>query len=304
LLCLGTLSSLAQLTYEQLRVDYDSALSFQHLQLIPIRFKGPVTKAEKLMGLKEALSGGWVEISERGNASTEDVHVVKLKVKSKLPLYIGAGELISGGRQDRMITHDTLLLPTGDEQFIDVMCVEQDRWSEKEKKFNHLGYANPRLRMVAEQSRNQAKVWAEVYRQIDSSGLEAPTLSYSVKRTDKKIQAELQPYRDFFRKALECRDSSWTGVVAISGWKILGAEIFESPTLFFKQAQGLLEGFYEEALFEGSLPKVTNELVVQYLQPVLQDEVSQEKYLKQHGTLLKVKNRTIHLSVFGEKQQH
>ena len=284
-----------------MKVDYDSSLNFQHLQLIPIRFKGPTGPNEKIMGLQEAIAGGWLNISERGNASTEDVHVLKLKIKSRLPLFIGAGELLSGGRQDRMVLHDTLLVPTGDDQFIDVMCVEQDRWSEKEKKIQYQGYANPRLRMVAEQSRNQAKVWAEVYKQLDSCGLEAPTLSYNVQRTDKKMQTVLQPYRDFFRKSFQLSDSSWTGLVAVSGTKILGAEIYESPRLFYQQVQGLLEGFFEEALTEGKTPAVPSESIRKYLDPVLINEPSQEKYLKKKGFLLKIKNKTVHISVFSEK---
>jgi hypothetical protein len=59
-----------------------------------------------------------------------------------------AGEIIFGGRQDRMIIRDTILNPSEKDQYVPVMCVEEGRWSEKEKKFGYGNYANSDLRKV------------------------------------------------------------------------------------------------------------------------------------------------------------
>jgi len=130
-----TKASYAQLIYETVWVDYDSALEYKSLQLIPIRPKEMSGKpGARLMSLNKAIETGVASISERGTASTENVHWLRVNNKSQNPIFVSSGQTFTGGRQDRMITRDTILNPTGSDQYIPVMCIEEGRWSEKEKK--------------------------------------------------------------------------------------------------------------------------------------------------------------------------
>ena len=124
-----------QLTYKKLFVDYDSARSYRNLKIIPIRQKErPQGPAAGILTLSQAIKTGVVTISERGTASTENVHWLRINNRSDQPLFVGAGEIITGGRQDRMVSKDTILEPAGADQYFQTMCVEEGRWSEKEKK--------------------------------------------------------------------------------------------------------------------------------------------------------------------------
>lgn len=291
----------AQLTYAKLLVGYDSAITFRNLKFIPVFRKGPGTDATaNWLTLQKAIESGQAIISERGTASTENVHFLRINNKSDLPILIGAGEVILGGRQDRMVTRDTLLWPTGRDQYISVMCVEEDRWSEKEKKFSYLSFANTGLRRVLKQHPNQVLVWKEVYRQLDSSKIKAPTLSYAGKRLDKKILPELEAYRIFFNQRIRKTDSSWTGMIVVSGNRVIGAEIFESPHLFYDSFDALLQAYAEEAFLEGAPPVKKDEAVKKYIDPALKNESSQQEFLKENGKLFRYLGRPIHLTLFGE----
>src|SRR5687768_507039 len=123
----------AQLTYQNLQVDYDSAKTYKNLKIIPIRFKGPGDGRlrPEVVSLNKAIQQGIVAVSERGTASTENVHWLRINNNSDKAVFIGSGEVILGGRQDRMVTKDTVLMPSGRDQYIPVMCVEEGRWSDK-----------------------------------------------------------------------------------------------------------------------------------------------------------------------------
>src|SRR5688572_27176638 len=109
----------AQLIYETVWVDYDSAWEYKSLQLIPIRPKNPGGKPIRpIISLNKALQQGVASISERGSASTENVHWLRINNKSGKSIFVASGQTFTGGRQDRMVTRDTLLEPNGTDQYI------------------------------------------------------------------------------------------------------------------------------------------------------------------------------------------
>ncbi len=89
-------------------------------------------------------------VTERGTTSFENVHWLRFNTHTDKSVYIGGGEIITGGRQDRMIVRDTILNPSDKDQYVPVMCVEEGRWSDKEKKFGYGNYANNGLRKTLE----------------------------------------------------------------------------------------------------------------------------------------------------------
>src|ERR1700760_1363343 len=115
------LSASAQLTYETLYVDYDSAWQFKNLKIVPIRKKGggggPGTGAD-VVPLAEALNKGVGTVTGRGTTSFENVHWLRFNTKSNKSIYIGGGEVVTGGRQDRMIVRDTILNPSDNDQYV------------------------------------------------------------------------------------------------------------------------------------------------------------------------------------------
>src|SRR5437870_4643514 len=179
-LLMASTASFAQLIYETVWVDYDSAIEYKSLQLVPIRPKDMAGKpGPRLMSLNKAIQDGLATITERGTASTENVHWLRINNKSDNSIFVSSGQTFTGGRQDRMVTRDTLLHPTGSDQYIPVMCIEEGRWSEKEKKIQYNNYANVNLRHVLEKSRNQVLIWKEIFSQLGSANLKSPSFAYA-----------------------------------------------------------------------------------------------------------------------------
>lgn len=293
----------AQITYETVFVDYDSAWVFRNLKLIPIRSKGSgpggssVNNSE-IISLQQGLKTGVLTISERGTASTENVHWLRLNNRSKKPVFVASGELMIGGRQDRMVTKDTILVPTGKDQYIPVMCIEEGRWSEKEKRFVYANYANPRLRKVLDQTKNQVRIWKEISNQLDSNKITSPTLAYAAPHPDKKMPLYRDEYLSFFLEKFRKSDSTIVGFVCISGNKIIGCDAFAGNNLFYSSSDALLPGYIEEAIRFGKTPTVNEDLIKTYMDHFMIDEKTQEQYLKKNGKLYKYNNKVFHLTAF------
>lgn len=292
----------AQLTYQNLQVDYDSARTFKNLKIIPIRFKGPGDGRirPEVISLSKAIQQGVVAVSERGTASTENVHWLRINNNSDKAVFIGSGEVILGGRQDRMITKDTVLMPSKSDQYVPVMCVEEGRWSDKEKKFAYFNYATPQLRKILDQSTNQVVVWREILKHLDFNGINSPTLAYASRRLDKKFAPLIQEYYNYFMDWFKKPDSTVTGFVCMSGDKVIGCDVYAGTNMFYGQLEALLPGYIEEAISYGKSVTIQDATVKTYLDKILTDETSQKEYLKKNGKIYKYKEKVIHITGYGE----
>lgn len=293
----------AQLTYQNLYVDYDSAVTYKNLKIIPIRpkgFGGLGKVSPDAVSLSEAIANGTAVVTERGSAATENVHWLRINNNGTKPVYIGSGEVILGGRQDRMVSRDTILPPSPKDQYINVMCVEEGRWSNKEKKFRYNNYADPSLRKVLDKSKNQVLVWKEVLSQLDHSNIKAPSMAYLARRSDKKYTPEQDAYLRYFHEKFKNSDSSITGFVCMSGDKVIGCDIYAGNNLFYGELLPLLHGYIEEAITFGTTPVIKDDKVKDYLDPILASETSQDAYLKKNGKVYKYKEKVVHITGYAQ----
>lgn len=286
----------AQITYEQVAVDYDSAWDFRNIRIIPIRSKGPGLNG--IVSLADAMKNGWVTVSERGTSSTENVHWLRINNHTDQPVYISSGEMITGGRQDRIVSRDTVLHPTGGDQYVPAMCVEEGRWSEKEKKFQYAGYTNSSLRKVIDGSRNQVLIWKEIYDQLELLPHKSPTLAYSSIRAEKKYLPEEAAYRQYMLERFRNSDSSLVGFIAVSGNRIIGADVFSSGSIFYAELSSLLSGYIETAIVSGSAPVVETKEVKLYADSLLSDESTQAAYCKKNGKLFRYAGAVFHVASY------
>lgn len=299
MLCLAGPAVHAQLTYETLFVEYDSIWEFKNLTIIPIRPKhGQGNGMPGVISLNQAIQQGLATITERGTASTENVHFLRINNRSDKSLLISSGELIAGGRQDRMVARDTILTPDGKDQYIPVMCVEENRWSEKEKKFVYSNFANPYLRRVLDENKNQVLIWKEISTQLDQGQIKNKTLAYLSRNADKKMTFANDEYFKFFQNKFQHADSSIVGFVAISGNKVMGTDIFSDKNLFYGQLNPLLRGYIDGAVLYGSPPKLPLDDIKDYMDKLLKDERSQEEFVKYNGKIFRHQGQVVHVNTF------
>ncbi len=294
------LSASAQLTYQTLYVDYDSAWTFKNLKIIPIRRRpdAGVPRGLDVVPLGRAMSQGLVEVTERGTTSFDNVHWLRLNTKSNKSIYISGGEIISGGRQDRMVIHDTILKPSSKDQYVPVMCVEEGRWSEKEKQFGYANYANTDLRRILDSTHNQALIWREVDRQLQEGKYKNNTLSFLSRYADKKYVAGKDEYMKFFLNRFAHSDSTIIGFIAISGDKVIGSDTFDGTGLFYPQLEPLLQGYVDQAMTLGAPVSLKDGPVKKYADGLFKDEPTQEKFVKDKGKIFKEEGRVTHVNTF------
>ncbi len=296
---ISTIVSAQKLTYETLYVDYDSAWQYKNLKIIPIRpKKGFGDRTPDIVSLSQAIARGLATVSERGTASTENVHFLRINNHSDKSVYISSGEIIAGGRQDRITARDTILAPTGKDQYVPVMCVEEGRWSEKEKKFVYSNFANNHLRKVLDESKNQVLIWKEISNQLGQGDVKNKTLAYLSRRMDKKFAPPIDEYFQYFQNKFRHADSSIVGFVCVSGDKVIGCDIFSSTDLFYSQLEPLLKGYTDEAVFFGAPISITDQLIKEYMDKLLTSEKSQEQFVKDNGKIFRQDGRIIHINTF------
>jgi hypothetical protein len=287
------------ITYETVYVDYDSAVKFKDLEIIPIRPKaGAGRSASGIISLSQAVKKGLAEVSERGTASTENVHYLRIRNHSDQTIYMASGEIFSGGRQDRMVARDSLLVPNGRDQYISVMCVEEGRWSDKERKFGYENFANPALRKVLDKEKNQVLIWQEISRQLDSGRIRNKSLAYLAQVTNKKMKSEQNSYFNFFHDKFKATDSTILGIVCMSGDSVIDSDIFANPDLFYSMLDPLLIGYSNEVAYVGKPVTITHEEVKRYMDKLLTNEISQELFLKENGKIFRQNGQMIHINSF------
>ncbi|HKQ07595.1 MAG TPA: DUF6569 family protein [Blastocatellia bacterium] len=121
-----------------------SPASFDNLTVFPV-LSEQAASVDDFITLDEGLRSGKVIITELGGdgrahrlrahrRSDDDAEVNRLALtnRSGKKLILIAGEMIVGGKQDRIVGHDCVIEATARPVPIDVFCVEHGRWSGSE----------------------------------------------------------------------------------------------------------------------------------------------------------------------------
>src|SRR5260370_41906371 len=82
--------------------------------------------------------------------------------RGKRPLVLLAGELVSGGKQDRIIAKDRIVGPGERPLPLDVFCVEHGRWSSGTQFAAAKIMVHPSVREKAAVDQKQEQVWDAV----------------------------------------------------------------------------------------------------------------------------------------------
>ncbi|PYU04848.1 MAG: hypothetical protein DMG33_12850, partial [Acidobacteria bacterium] len=120
-------------------------VTYENLTIFPVA-SGRWADTSGFLTLDEGLSSGSVLVREQGSETIirdrgirpvpvpeyqtgASVNRLVLVNRSKRPLLLLAGELVSGGKQDRIISKDRIVPPDAEPLPLDVFCVEHGRWS-------------------------------------------------------------------------------------------------------------------------------------------------------------------------------
>jgi len=201
---------------------------------------------------------------------------------SKRPLLLLAGEIVTGGKQDRVIGKDRIIPAESDPVDLSVFCVEPGRWVATSEHFGaseamygsatggptHAPIAmmaQPSVRAKAMGDKDQGEVWAEVRKQKDAvvSGAMAGVAAapVEVERTDsyarlmenqevkRQVDAMARPIEENYQSLIrQLRDRNAVGVVVAVNGRIIWADIFASTDLLQKYWPKLVRSYASEAV--------------------------------------------------------
>ena len=228
--------------------------------------------------LDEGLRSGEVVVGEAGSSAFQplrrgrrlpavdgaQVNSLMLVNNSKRPLILLAGEILTGGKQDRVVGKDRIVPAESDPIDLAVFCVEPHRWVATKNQFGPLSgqMAQPSVRRSAMADQNQGEVWAKVRasaaammgmaspqaaRQIESSSSYADMVSnLEVKQ---RVNAVAAPLEQSYAEVLsQLHERNAVGVVAAVNDQIIWADLFASTALLQKYWPKLIRSYAAEAL--------------------------------------------------------
>jgi hypothetical protein len=269
-----------------------------NLLLFPVvRAEGKSTVETPFITLDEGLKSGEVEVTEagrarglvrpRGNADVEpqgydrgdEVNTLVLVNHSKRPLLLLAGEVVTGGKQDRIVAKDRIV-PAGAEPIdLSVFCIEPGRWTESSSEFGssdkslaHSFMVQPAVRERAMVDQDQQRVWDSVHGAIaqmetaaapQSSGGGSAGVSIAPGVTSYAKVMQSAPVEEKVDEAAalvagereqvlaELRDRHAVGVVVAVRGEIVWADLFASTDLLSRYWTKLVRSYAAESLTEG-----------------------------------------------------
>ncbi len=271
-----------------------------NLLLFPVvRADGRSTGDTPFITLDEGLKSGDVEVTEAGRARGlvrprgpqaaqdnydrgDEVNTLVLVNHSKRPLLLLAGEIVTGGKQDRIVAKDRIVPADADPIDLGVFCIEPGRWTESSATFGAAGKSalksfmvQPAVRERAMVDQDQQQVWNSVGGAIShmeaaasppaSAG--APqgegsyhrtlgTSSYAKAMQDsavsEKVDEAAAPVMNAREQVLaQLRDEHAVGVVVAVRGEIIWADLFANTDLLSRYWTKLVRSYAAESLTEG-----------------------------------------------------
>ena len=293
-----------QFTYDHLMVDYAAAVTYQNLQLIPIRakasfFQGPAGPSrgatQTFVPLREAMARNLLRIVDRAG-----VNQLLIDNLSKEPVILLSGEILKGGKQDRVIGQDMVLPPLSRRNRVPVFCVEERRWSSpKEWSYYHEGSMH--LRRVVDQAQNQQQVWREVAYELNRDQVMSRTRAYTSHGDNAAYAALERAYLQAFSISVFPDPGSIIGIMGVSGSVVMGCDVFASPDLFMREYGGLIFSYIDEAITYGLPVDITYEAIAQYSDKLFSNERMQRAFILQYGKSFVHEGQIIHITTFDDR---
>lgn len=291
----------AQFSYRHLEVLYDSAWTYKRLQLIPIRFKagfGQNVEGSSYITLSEAMQQGKAVVKELNRKVGADKRYLSITNRSKATIVVQSGELINGGKQDRVVGQTVLIPPRRKKDMLPVYCVEKKRWDDKPKPFFYGGSSETNLRRMVDVRRSQPQVWQEIDRQFEARQQASNTWSYLQLHNDSTRGN--QDYVAFFTQKMAESKGGLAGFIFVLDNVILSMELFENADLTTTVFRSMLLSYTNSIGPGQGSPVVPQERLRRFADALLTTREGQQHLIKQQGNAYRHEGKLIHMVVYGD----
>src|SRR5207245_1795109 len=200
-------------------------------------------KDKKFLTLQEALEQKKIVVHETSNVN-------QLTVENLSPneeIFIQSGEIVKGGKQDRLLSIDLIVSAHSGQVPIAAFCVEHGRW--KNRGNEAAGYfaqsselaSSKELRLASKYKKLQGEVWKEVSEvqgklskntMAPVAGAASPS-SLQLTLENKKVEEAIEGYLKKLTDLPKGKKDAIGYVMAING-KMVCADVYASRELFLK----------------------------------------------------------------------
>lgn len=230
-----------------------SAITNGNVTVYPVTTSKPQQKdLDDMITLDEARRKGWVIVVEQEDETVEVLQVIN---KGPKAIFLMAGEVLLGGKQDRVISEDTIVR-AGETAEVKVFCVDQGRWSGGDEFAPSAMQATKDVKEAAMLDKDQGKVWAKVEsvnqrvaglspaREVAEGG------SLKITVNSQEVKARQADAASVVRDILKVKDV--VGLVTVINGKLYGFEYFGSNKFFGKALPSILNGVFADSLLAKS----------------------------------------------------
>ncbi len=250
--------------------NYTLSGPYQHENLTIFLIHGPDQPDSRMFtSLQSAMERKLVIVHETG-----DVNELAIENTSNLEeVFVQAGDIVKGGRQDRVLSVDLILPVRSGKVPISAFCVENGRWSQRGDEpaglftMSESMVATRSLKLATRSEKSQARVWAEVRTTQNklSTNVGAPVASQASETSLQlslehgKVQGSSAAYVDKLSSIVDGSKDVIGFAFAINN-ELNSADVYSSIALFRRFWPRLLKTAAIEAVAEFT-PNVKNEPV-------------------------------------------
>ena len=245
--------------YAESKKAYTFTKPYTYKNISIFLIEGKETKPDmKYTILSEAMKKKLIVVKETGTVSQLTVE----NVSKTETLFIQAGDIVKGGKQDRVLTVDMVLPPNSGPQPIASFCVEQSRWAKRGKE-SVSSFSQSDNNLVSKELRNgalnqgssQSKVWKYVEKQ---QGKYNKNLKTDVKKNEsasslqlalenKDLKKELANYKVNLNDILDKHPNAIGFAYCVNG-QFSRADVYMNRKLFSDLWPKLLNSSIMEAI--------------------------------------------------------
>jgi hypothetical protein len=197
---------------------------------------------KKYLTLAEALEQHKAVVYE-----TSNVNVLQVENLSAQDVYIQSGEIVKGGKQDRVLQDDIIVPSRSSKLDINVFCVEHGRWTQRGSEAagafaaSPAMIASPAMKRAVQQQGDQSQVWAQVAKEQErlsasvNASVQSPRSpsSYQLALEAPKLQERVDGFKKDLSGLADKHPDALGYVVAVNG-KVTGADVYATHDLFRK----------------------------------------------------------------------
>lgn len=229
---------------------------FEHQTLAVYILEDPAAEeGEDFLLLADGLANGTILLTEQSPAQVRSLWIEN---RSDRPLFILGGEVVKGGKQDRVIARDYVIPPRSGRVALSTMCVERGRWSSSTQG-EHSFFTGSSGTIcgkpyAAVRRGGQGEVWREVRewkkKIVTANGL-PPSKSDSVNEemTRQETDDSVTKFQSSLGDLLKDRPTA-LGVLFVLNGRLSAAHLFGGTRLFRALYPRLLKSAIWEALTE------------------------------------------------------